>query len=99
MAAGIGSVEIDFGAFPGSNEASVTVTGQTEITDAAKAEAYLMADSTTTDHTASDHRYAAALMGLTCGTPSNGVGFTIYARSTEKLQGKFLVQWVWAYTE
>ena len=27
----IGQSEIDFGAFPGSNEASVTVTGQTGI--------------------------------------------------------------------
>jgi len=99
MASGIGSAEIDFGAFPGSNEASVLVTGQADITAASKAESYIMADSTTTDHTASDHRYAAALMGLTCGDLVAATGFTIYARSLEKLQGKFSVQWVWARTE
>lgn len=96
MAADVGVAEIQFGAWPGANEASVSVTGQTEITALASAEAWLMADDTTTDHTANDHRYAAALMGLTCGTPSAGVGFTIYARSTEKLTGAFKVRWVWS---
>ena len=96
MATGIGSTTIDFGAFPGSNEASIAVTGQTGITAASKAEAFVMADSTSGTHTASDHRYFAALVGLTCGTPTDGVGFTIYARCSEKLQGTFLVQWVWS---
>jgi hypothetical protein len=96
MAVGQGTAEIDFGAFPGSNEASVSVTGQTEITALSKAEAYIMGDDTTVDHTAQDHRYAAALIGLTCGTPSAGTGFTIYARSTEKLQGTFALRFVWA---
>jgi hypothetical protein len=35
-------------------------------------------------------------MGVTCGTPSDGVGFTIHARSTEKLTGAFKVRWVWS---
>jgi hypothetical protein len=96
MAVGQGTAEIDFGAFPGSNEASVSVTGQTEITALSKAEAYIMGDDTTVDHTAQDHRYAAALIGLTCGTPTAGTGFTIYARSTEKLQGTFALRFVWA---
>lgn len=96
MTAAIGSAEIDFGAYPGSNEASVSVTGQTAITGSASVEAWLMADDTTASHTASDHRYAAALMGLTCGTPTAGQGFTIYARSIEKLTGAFKVRWVWS---
>ena len=96
MATGLGTATIDFGSFPGSNEASIAVTGQTSITSASKAEAFVMADSTSGTHTASDHRYFAALVGLTCGTPTDGVGFTIYARCAEKLQGTFLVQWVWS---
>lgn len=94
MATGQGTATIDFGAFPGSNEASEVVVSS-GITADSKAEAYIMGDDTTTDHTASDHRYAAALMGLTCGTPGTG-SFTIYARSTEKLQGQFAVRYVWA---
>jgi len=96
MATGTGTATIDFGAFPGSNEASVAVTGQGSILTTSKCESYVMADDTTSDHTASDHRYFAALMGLTCGTPTLATGFTIYARSAEKLQGTFALRWVWA---
>lgn len=95
MANGTGTATIDFGAFPGSNEASVAVTGQTSITATSKAEAFVMGDDTSGTHTANDHRYFSALAGLTCGTPSAGTGFTIYARSTEILQGTFALRWVW----
>lgn len=96
MANATGTVTIDFGAFPGSNEASVTVTGQGSISATSKAEAFVMADDTSGTHTASDHRYFAMLAALTCGTPVAAAGFTIYARSAEKLQGTFALRWVWA---
>lgn len=96
MATGQGTATIDFGAFPGSNEASVSVTGQASIGAGSKAEAFIMGDDSTSDHTASDHRYVGLFMALTCGTPVAGTGFTIYARSTEKLQGTFALRWVWA---
>lgn len=96
MAYATGTATIDFGSFPGSNEASIAVTGQTSITSSAKVEAFVMGDSTSGTHTANDHRYFAALVGLTCGTATDGVGFTIYARCPEKLQGTFLLQWVWS---
>jgi len=91
-----GTATIDFGSFPGSNEASINVTGQTAIQITSKVEAWLMGDDSTSDHTASDHRYFAALVGLTCSTPTANTGFTIYARSLEKLQGTFAIRWVWA---
>jgi hypothetical protein len=96
MANNTGTATIDFGAAPGLNETSVAVTGQGTISATSKAEAYFMADDTATGHTAADHRYAASLMGLTCGTPSAGTGFTIYARSEHKHQGQFSIRWVWA---
>jgi len=96
MAGGTGTAEIDFGSFPGSNEASVTVTGLSAISGTSKVEAFVMADDSTTGHTAGDHRYFAALCGLTCGAVVAGTGFTIYARSTEKLQGIFALRWVWS---
>jgi hypothetical protein len=96
MATGLGTATIDFGAFPGANEASVTVTGQTSISATSKVEAYIMADDTTSNHTSSDHRYVGLWLALTCGTPTATTGFTIYGRSTEKLQGQFAVRWVWA---
>lgn len=96
MATAIGTATVNFGAAPGSNEASVAVTGQTTISATSKVEAWVMADDTSVDHTASDHRYFPVFASLTCGTPSAGTGFTIYARSTQKLTGQWSVRWVWA---
>lgn len=94
MASGIGQAVIDFGAWPGSNEASVTVTGQTGISASTPVEAWLMAEASGT-HTLQDATYAARFISLTCSAPS-GTSFTIYARSEHKLQGQFAVRFVWA---
>ena len=91
-----GTATIDFGSFPGSSEASVAVAGQASILTTSKVEAFIMGDDTSGAHTANDHRYAAALFGLTCGTPTLATGFTIYGRCLDKMQGTFAVRWVWA---
>jgi hypothetical protein len=96
MATGQGTATLDFGAFPGSSEASIAITGQGSISATSKAEAYIMGDDTSGTHTANDHRYASVLIGLTCGTPSAGTGFTIYGRCLDKMQGQFQIRWVWA---
>lgn len=92
---GQGSVEIDFGGGNGSNEASVAVTGLTGILSTNAAEAFIMYEPST-DYTADDQSYLDAFLGLTCSVPTDGVGFTIYARSTEQLTGKIKVRYVWA---
>ena len=98
MATGQGTVEIDFGAAPGSYEASVAVTGQASILTTSKAEAYIMADDTTADHTAVDHRWVKPASGVefTCGTPTLATGFTIYGKSVYALEGLWKLRWVWA---
>lgn len=96
MASGSGTATIDFGVAPGSNEASVAVTGIATIGATSKAEAFFMADDTSADHTAGDHRYAPTFIALTCGTPTAGTGFTIYARSHQKMTGQWSVRFVWA---
>lgn len=96
MASGTGTATIDFGGHPGSNEASVAITGQAAIGTGSSAEAWFMADDTSADHTAADHRYAATFISLTCGTPTAATGFTIYGRSHEKMTGEWSVRWVWA---
>ena len=96
MATGQGTATIDFGAFPGSAEAVIAVAGQTGISATSKAEAFFMGDDTSATHTAADHRYAPAFIGLTCGTPTAGVGFNIYARAVDQMQGAFSVRFVWA---
>lgn len=90
-----GSATLDFGAAPGSNEASVAVTGLTTILATSKVQAWIMGDDTSVDHTASDHRYFPALGALAAGTPTAGVGFTIYGRSTQKLTGQWTVRYLW----
>ena len=96
MANGTGTATINFGAHPGSNEASVAVTGLTGISATSKADAFVMADDTSASHTASDHRYFESFASLSCGTPTAGTGFTIYARSIEKLTGTWTIRYVWA---
>jgi hypothetical protein len=96
MATGQGTATINFGAHPGLNEASVTVTGQAAISATSKVEAYVMGDDTTVEHTAQDHRWFAELVGLTCGTPTAATGFTAYAYCQQKLTGQFAIRWVWA---
>ena len=95
MASGQGSAEIDFGSGNGTNEASVAVTGQSSILSTNSAEAWIMREAST-NHTANDQAYIAAFTSITCGVPTDGVGFTIYGTSTEKLTGKVKVRFVWA---
>lgn len=90
---GTGTALIDFGS--GSNEAQVDVLAP-EILATSKAESWVMADDTSIDHTAADHRYFPVFASLTCGTPTASTGFTIFARSIHKLTGKWTVRFVWA---
>ena len=91
-----GTATLNFGTGSGSNEATVAVTGQAAILVTSKAEAFIAADDTSVDHTAADHRYAPALgLALTCGTPTAGVGFSIYGRCAQRLHGNWAVRWRW----
>ena len=96
MANGTGIVTVYFGAFPGVNEASVAVTGQGSISATSKAEAFVMGDDTTSDHSAKDHRFMNAVTGRTCGTPTAATGFPIYVSSLQRLQGTYQLRWVWS---
>jgi hypothetical protein len=93
MSSATGIATLDFGT--GSNEASVAVTGQASILATSKCDSWVMADDSTASHSAGDHRFFAALTGLTCGTPTTATGFTIYATSIHDLTGTFQVRWVW----
>ena len=90
-----GTATLNFGAYPGSNEASIAVIGQTTILTTSEVDVYIKGDATSTSYTANDHKYIAALLSLTVSTPIAGTGFTIYARSIHKLSGTVTVNWVW----
>jgi hypothetical protein len=88
-----GTTTINFGAAPGSNEASVVVA-DTNILATSMASAWITAQASS-NHSITDHAYAAALCGISTGAPTVGTGFTIYARSPHKLTGIFNLNWVW----
>ena len=94
-AATAGTATIDFGASPGLNETSIAVTGQTNIATTSLPRAYFSADATSSGHTANDHKYIGEFVSLSCGTPTAATGFTIYARSAQRIEGNFTVNWAW----
>lgn len=85
---------MNFGAWPGANEASVVFVDAT-ISAGSKVEPFVMASSGTADHTANDHRYLPLFAAFT-GLASAGVGGTIFARAPKKLIGTYLINYVWA---
>jgi len=93
-AGNIGQKTINFGPAPGSNTASVAVTGQTTILATSACQAFLMED-TSINYTALDHQYAALFIVFTCSVPTAGVGFTIDATSANPMQGQFTIRYVW----
>lgn len=88
----IGTATLDFGAAPGSNVATVTVTGQTRIDAGSQATAALMGD-TTADHNAYEHLIVP--LTVRCSDIVAGTGFTITASSEWRLTGTFKVRWSW----
>lgn len=87
-----GTAVLDFGAFPGVTEASVTVSDGGVNTDSIITAS--LAGEATATHTVADHALAASLIGLVVGNIVEGVSFTIYASTPERLTGTFNVNWI-----
>jgi hypothetical protein len=77
-----GTTTLDFGAFPGKSDASVTVTGQTAISGTSLVEAWLY-PSATSDHTADEHLLET--IRVVAGNIVAGTGFTIYGLNTSQI--------------
>lgn len=91
-----GTVNIDFGAAPGTNYIETVVSGQTGIAAGSHVEAFMMGDATAgaTGHNAYEHTIAPIM--LRCGGIVAGTSFVIYANCGElRLNGIFTVHWVW----
>jgi len=88
-----GTVTLDFA--EGRNETSNQVL-ESGILSGALCEAFIMNSDSNSYHTTQDHSYLASLVSLTCGDIVPGVGFTVYARSLQKLTGRFVVRYVWS---
>ncbi len=92
---GRGTTTIDFGAFPGTGDASVAVTGLKGIVAGAVVHAWIkVADSA--DHTADEHAVEPPL--LEAGAVVASTGFTIYGRARtngEDVDGAWNVFYRW----
>lgn len=73
---------INFGAFPGSSDATLDITGQTGIDSSSVVHAWLQ-PTDTDDHTADEHRVET--ISVMAGNVIPGTGFTIYATNTSQL--------------
>jgi hypothetical protein len=92
--AAAGTTAIDFGAYPGTFDTSVDVTGQTAIVAGSNVQAWLVATATA-DHSIDEHWVDPPK--ITVGNISPGVGFTIYAIANDggRNYGQWTVQWTW----
>jgi hypothetical protein len=76
-----GTATLDFGAFPGASDTSVTVTGQTGIGSGAAVQVWL-APAATADHTADEH--IVETLNVFSGNVIAGAGFTIYGVNSSR---------------
>ncbi len=82
-----GETTLDFGAFPGSSDASIIITGQTGILSTSYIEAWLFPKDTA-DHLADEHIYENIKV-VACNIVA-GTGFTIYAVNTNQINEPIL---------
>lgn len=90
-----GNAILNFGNAPGTNTATVAVTGQTGISSVSSyAEAWVSCLSTT-DHNFSNLKIIQQKTGFFVDTVIDNVGFTITATTELRLTGSIKVNWVW----
>lgn len=82
-----GTATLNFGAFPGASDASVTVTGQGAIASGSLVEAWIL-PAATADHTSDEHLLET--FKVLAGNIVPGTGFTIYGINTSE---KFEADW------
>jgi hypothetical protein len=85
-----GKTTVNFGAFPGSSAASVTITGQPGIAAGSLVRAWIEATATA-DHSADEHWLET--IGVVPGNITARTGFTIYAKNTGTLSEPVAEQW------
>ena len=90
-----GTAVLDFGAFPGAAQASVTVTGQAAILTTSACEAWIRIQDATATHSQDDHQVEQ--LKITAGDIVAGTGFTIYGENLLGgfCYGTFNINWVW----
>ena len=86
-----GTVEIDFGAAPGTNFVEIQVNEVYPTGTNVNPQAFIAGEATTTDHTDVEHIIAG--LKLHC-SPVTGGSFMLYAFSELRLTGTFAIRWM-----
>jgi hypothetical protein len=81
---GRGTAQVNFGAFPGASDASVSITGQTLIGLSAEVEAWIEPYATI-DHTADEHMVETIRAFADRSSIVAGTGFTVRAFNTSEI--------------
>jgi len=103
---GTGTGALDFGAFPGSSDAALAITGQGGIVSGSLVEAWIRPVATA-DHSADEHMVES--IKVMAGNIVAATGFTIYGFNSNQLSepasqgnaketriyGQWTVAWVW----
>jgi hypothetical protein len=92
-----GVTTINFGSFPGVQQTSVNVTGQTTILSYSLVDAWLF-PSSTPDHSVDEHINDDCWMRIKAAAVVAGTGFTIFGTAmpgAPPLYGQYTVAWVW----
>lgn len=96
MATGQGNVTFDFGAAPGTNVVTASVS-DASIGSSSNVELYLMGTDSTTDHNTIEHQMLPLDgVSLQAISVTAGVGFTAQAMTKLRLTGTFKARYVWA---
>lgn len=96
MATGSGTGTLNFGAAPGTNIVSTTITGQAGITAPSHVEAWIMGEATA-DHNAYEHsRILAREVSLACENIVAGTGFDVVGATKLRLTGLVAFHYAWS---
>lgn len=91
MASGV--ADLDFGAFPGTDKATLVITGQAGIVAGSLVEAWIRPVDTA-DHTIDEH--IVEYLEVLAADIVAGTGFTIHGYGPEgDLYGVYKVAWAW----
>lgn len=94
-----GSAVVDFGSAPGTNVATATVSGQSNILNTSIIKVFITGDSTTVSgsagHNSFEHMYLSSKLSLAGHSITPGVGFTITAMTDLRISSTLKVHWEW----
>jgi hypothetical protein len=91
-----GTATINFGSAPGTNIASLVITGQAAIGASSNIKVWFQGGSTA-DFNEYEHLFILpGSVSLVAGTIVNGVGFTIYATTQLRIRGNVVCRWEWS---